>query len=119
MPSRHPSAGPRRLALVLVLALLGGLAGLAVAPVQAAPAPGSPAVGPIADAFDWIHDLLADLGWLPADRVEGPETPKPTYMPEGSCVDPNGNPVACPESDSSDSTLEWPVRPGDPAPTDS
>lgn len=118
MPSRHPSAGPRRLALVLVLTLLGALAGLAAPPAQAAPAPGSPAFGPVADALGWIHDLLAHLEWLPADPVEEPEVLRPTYLPEGSCVDPNGNSVACPESDSNDSSLQWPVRPGDPAPTD-
>lgn len=115
MPSPHASAGPRRLALVLVLALL---AGLAAAPVQAAPPPGSLAVDPLAHVIDWIQDLLADLGWPPADRAEEPEAPKPTYLPEGSCVDPNGNPVACPESDSNDSSLEWPVPPGETAPTD-
>lgn len=99
MSSRFSSGGLRRTALVL--AFLGALTALG-APAVAQPATDAAPAGPLAGLFDWLHDLLRDLGWEPgpAEGPGEPEGPRPAYLPDGMCIDPNGNPVACPESES-------------------
>lgn len=98
MSSRFSSGGLRRTAIVL--ALFGTLVFVG-APALAQPGPGTAPDGPLAGLFGWLHDLLLDLGWEPgpAERRGEPEGPRPAVLREGMCVDPNGNPVACPESE--------------------
>lgn len=104
MSSSFSSGGLRRTAIALVL--LGALTCLA-APAVAHPAGDSTPGGQLAGLFDWLHELLRDLGWGPAEREGGedPEGPRPAFLPEGQCVDPNGNQVPCPESESADSEV--------------
>jgi hypothetical protein len=98
MSSRFSSGGLRRTAIAL--ALLGALA-LVGGPALAQPGPGHAPEGPLAGLFDWFHDLLRDLGWEPGpgQAPQEPEGPTPTFLPEGCGIDPNGNPVPCPESE--------------------
>lgn len=106
MSSRFSSGGLRRTAIAL--ALLGAFTCLA-APAVAQPAGDSTPVGPLAGLFDWLHDLLKDLGWGPGEGGEEPEGPKPAFLPNGSCADPNGNPVPCPESEGVSPPAGWPI----------
>lgn len=107
MSSRFSSGGLRRTAIALVL--LGALTCLA-APAVAQPAGDSTPVGPLAGLFDWFHDLLRDLGWEPGpgEAPQEPDGPRPTFLPNGSCMDPNGNPAPCPESETIGLPIEWP-----------
>lgn len=107
MSSRFSSGGLRRTAIAL--ALVGALAALG-APAVAQPATDAAPVGPLAGLFDWLHDLLRDLGWEPgpAEGPGDPEGPRPTFLPEGCGIDPNGNPVPCPESELVSPPIDWP-----------
>ncbi|HSL85024.1 MAG TPA: hypothetical protein VLF66_19790, partial [Thermoanaerobaculia bacterium] len=86
MSSRFSSGGLRRTAVVL--AFLGALTALG-APAVAQPGTDAAPAGPLAGLFDWLHDLLRDLGWEPgpAEAPQRPEEPRPTFLPEGSCTD--------------------------------
>jgi hypothetical protein len=108
MSSRFSSGGLRRTAIAL--ALLGAFTCLA-APAVAQPAGDSTPVGPLAGLFDWVHDLLRDLGWEPGpgEAPREPEGPRPTFLPEGQCMDPNGNQVPCPESEGVSLPVGWPL----------
>jgi hypothetical protein len=104
MSSRFSSGGLRRTAIAL--ALLGALA-LVGGPALAQPGPDAASAGPLPGLFDWLHDLLRDLGWEPGpgEAPQEPEGPRPAFLPDGMCIDPNGNQVPCPESESSTSEV--------------
>ena len=108
MSSRFSSGGLRRTAIAL--ALLGALTALG-APALAQPGTDAVPAGPLAGLFDWLHDLLRDLGWEPgpADGPGEPEGPRPAFLPDGACIDPGGNPVPCPESESVGIPLDQPM----------
>lgn len=108
MSSRFSSGGLRRTAIAL--ALLGALA-LVGGPALAQPGPDAASAGALAGLFDWVHDLLRDLGWEPGpgEGPREPEGPTPAFSPEGQCVDPNGNQVPCPESEGVSPPVGWPL----------
>lgn len=111
MSARFSSGGLRRTAIAL--ALLGALTCVGTTPVLAQPGSDSAAIGPFEGLFDWLHDLLQDLGWGPGTEPgEGGgelESPRPTFLPDGSCLDPNGNTVPCPESEGLSPPAGWPI----------
>lgn len=107
MPSRRTSGGQTHLAVAV--ALLGALTLLA-APAQALPGAHSPAAGPLAGLVHWLHDLLGGLSWAPAEAEPAPAEPRPAWLPEGSCMDPNGNKVACDESEEGSLDVVFPVE---------
>lgn len=93
-----------------VCRLAGGLVVLAFLAAVAVPAQAAPRneATPTALAFiDWIHDILAYLDFAPAPEAapKEPEGPRAILGKEGQCVDPNGVPIACPDS----TTLEAPT----------
>lgn len=108
MSSRFSSGGLRRTALVVVL--VGALTCVG-APALAQPGTDAAPAGALTGLFDWLHDLLRDLGWEhgPGEAPGEPEGPRPSFLPEGSCADPNGNPVPCPQSESLVSPIGSPI----------
>lgn len=108
MSSRFSSGGLRRTAIAL--ALLGAFTCLA-APAVAQPSGDSTPGGPLAGLFDWLHDLLRDVGWEPGpgEAPQEPEGPRPAFLPDGACIDPGGKPVPCPESETVGLPLELPT----------
>lgn len=86
---RSLSAALAVAALVLTLAV----------PVQAAPRVESGTIGPLA-AFvaDWLSFILPAEDPAPRPTTSLP-SPDRDYEPSGVCLDPNGQPITCPESD--------------------
>jgi hypothetical protein len=85
----------RQLAVCLVL--IAALLAITV-PAQAAPggeqAPRSPLSGLVA----WFHGLLLDLGFAPVAGGGEPQGPRPEFLPETGCIDPDGVPISCPKT---------------------
>ncbi len=81
-------------AALAVAALLTTL----VLPVQAAPRDESGPFGPLATfAMDWLGSMF-QAEPAPGQTASLP-SPERDYEPSGVCLDPNGNPITCPESD--------------------
>lgn len=93
----------RRLVLSLVIAAL--LATLAT-PLHASPAPGAAFTGPLSGLIDWVQDLLLRLGSSPVAGADGPEAPTAVFLPEGGCMDPDGQPTSCPNPQGSHPRFE-------------
>jgi len=91
MLSPRSSRPCRQLAvcLVLIAALL-----VTTAPVQASPGGEQGPRSSLSGLVAWFHGLLLELGFAPAELGD---KPKPVFLPEGTCIDPNGAPITCPK----------------------
>lgn len=96
MLSRLSFRSVRSLTAALAVAAL--LAVVAV-PVQAAPREENHGIVPLAGfVMDWLDVLLQVEGSAPRATASLP-SPEHEYAPSGVCLDPNGKPITCPETD--------------------
>lgn len=95
MFSRLSFRSVRSLSAALVVAAL--VIALAV-PAQAAPRQESSTVGPLASFVSWLQEWLRPASVLD-DSSDPAPTPDQAYQKTGQCMDPNGQPMPCPEDD--------------------
>ena len=98
MPFRLVHRSARWLTASLAIAAL-----VAVLAVPAQAAPGSndterPAATTLVERVEaWLGSWLAKIPAL--DRPDGGDAPEAVSATSGSCVDPIGNPISCPDND--------------------
>lgn len=79
--------------LVLIAALL-----VTTAPVQASPGGEQGPRSSLSGLVAWFHGLLLELGFAPVAGGGEPEGPRPAFLPESGCIDPDGVPISCPKT---------------------